>query len=152
MLASQSMMPYRPWTGLSGWDLFSVKCSRVLSLIRFTKQCGPEDKEAVRAAVQNNPGCLMEMEDDGAFGYTALHVAAEKDFREMAELLLSLGANVNVRARNGETPLITAVGERHDVLALLFIAKGADVRLASDDGITALHFAAIENMPTLRRH
>jgi hypothetical protein len=112
------------------------------------KAVGAKDAETVRAMVQLNPRCLLEM-DEGSFGYTPLHTAAEHGFQDMAKLLLALGADVNVRARNGETPLITAVGEHYDKLALFFIAKGADVKASGHDGWTALHFAAIENMPAL---
>jgi hypothetical protein len=107
-----------------------------------------KDKQAVWALVRKNPACLLEMEE-GSFGYTPLHTAAEHGSQEMAELLLTLGADVNIRARNGETPLITAIGEHFHELALFFIAKGADVKVSSLDGETALHFAAIENMPDL---
>jgi uncharacterized RDD family membrane protein YckC len=111
------------------------------------------DAQAVRAAVQNAAACLSETEEDSSgFGFTPLHTACERGFKDMAELLLALGANVNVRARNGETPLITAIaehGKENMDLALFFIAKGADVKASRQDGETALHFAAIENMSNL---
>jgi tetratricopeptide (TPR) repeat protein len=110
-----------------------------------------KDANAVRSLVRNNPACLGDMEQDSD-GFTPLHTACERGFRDMADLLLALGADVNVRARNGETPLITAIAERGDdnlELALLFIARGADVKAASNEGWTALHYAANENMPTL---
>ena len=62
------------------------------------------DKQAVRALVQKNSACLLEMESS-SFGYTPLHKTAERGFQEIADLLLTLGADVNVRARNGETPV-----------------------------------------------
>ena len=36
---------------------------------------------------------------------TALHVAVEKGYRELTELLLKAGAPVGARSGNGETPL-----------------------------------------------
>ena len=126
-----------------------AKDSAVVSAIHYAVRA--RAKQAVRALVQQNPRCLLEMEGDSA-GFTPLHTACERGFQDMADLLLALGADVNVRARNGETPLITAVAERgkdNQSLALFFIASGADVKAANDDGWTALHYAANENMPTL---
>ncbi len=126
-----------------------AKDSAVVSAIHYAVRA--RAKQAVRALVQQNPRCLLEMEGDSA-GFTPLHTACERGFQDMADLLLALGADVNVRARNGETPLITAVAERgkdNQSLALFFIASGADVKVANDDGWTALHYAANENMPTL---
>ena len=129
-------------------------------------------KQTVWALARRNPACLLET--DNLSGYAPLHTAAQNGFKEISNLLLLLGADVNVRAKNGETPLITAVkygssgwtSPRHQMaragfdlksavakhrveLVLFFIAKGADVNATTHDGETALHFAATENMPAV---
>src|SRR5262245_30541383 len=40
---------------------------------------------------------------------TALHLAIEKEYRTLAEMLVKAGAPVNARSGNGETPLHYAV-------------------------------------------
>ncbi len=65
-------------------------------------------------------------------------------FDKIAALLLSNGANVNVKDGKGFTPLhiVSATGKAE--LVQLFISKGADVNAENVDGYTALH-GAVEN-------
>ena len=42
---------------------------------------------------------------DDAYGWTALHWAAVENNKELAELLVANGANVNARDKAGDTPL-----------------------------------------------
>ena len=39
------------------------------------------------------------------YGMTPLHYAAEYGHKDVAELLIAKGANVNARGKNGKTPL-----------------------------------------------
>jgi cytohesin len=55
-----------------------------------------------------------------------LHWAAYEGHKEIAELLISEGADVNAKADGGGTPLHQAAYEGHKEVAELLIAKGAD--------------------------
>ena len=59
------------------------------------------DREAVRAALARKADVNAAQVD----GTTALHWAVERDDVELAELLLSVGARVSARTREGVTPL-----------------------------------------------
>jgi ankyrin repeat protein len=70
-------------------------------------------------------------------GWTPLPFAAGNGHKEIVELLIAEGADVNVKDNNGWTPLHTATKE----IAELLIAKGVDVNAKDDFGRTPLDFA-----------
>ena len=55
--------------------------------------------------------------------------------------LITEGANVNGRNRNGTTPLMIAAAYGHDRAVDLLIEKGANVNCANEEGTTPLMFA-----------
>ncbi len=73
-------------------------------------------------------------------GLTPLHLAAYNELTqpEVLKMLINAGANPNAMTEGGLTPLMyTASVESADIL----IKKGADVKAADKDGMTALHHA-----------
>jgi hypothetical protein len=72
---------------------------------------------------------------------TPLHLAASNDSKSEVELLLSKGANVNVKNDIGWTPLHSAVAQGHKGMAELLLTKGAKVNAKSSNGITPLYWA-----------
>ncbi len=81
-------------------------------------------------------------------GQTPMRNAACFVVPELFEVLVNAeGVDVNVRAKDGTTPMISAVAgsqpsdDKLKILQLL-LTKGADVTLADGEGYTALHFAA----------
>ncbi len=71
-------------------------------------------------------------------GYTSLHHAANHGLNEIAKLLIKKGANVNLKANFGYTPLMIAT---NTVIAELLIKNGANVNATHQYG-TGLHIAA----------
>ena len=90
--------------------------------------------EAVKQHLAN--GADVNAKDDG---WTPLHNAAGYSTKEMVELLISNGANVNAKNDDGWTPLHDAATKE---VAELLIAKGADVEAKDKDNWTPLHKAA----------
>ena len=93
-------------------------------------------------------GTDVNIKDDD--GFTSLYYAAQNGYKEIAELLIEKGADVNVKLESqtakeygmgGATPLRGAVANDHKEMAELLIAKGADVNVKEGLGITLLHFA-----------
>ncbi|MGV8118157.1 MAG: ankyrin repeat domain-containing protein [Candidatus Xenobiia bacterium LiM19] len=71
-------------------------------------------------------------------GFTPLHltVSRRKDTSNAIKELISHGADINVRAKSGETPLFCV---RNIESAETLISSGADVKAKDNEGRTALH-------------
>ncbi|MGY8732999.1 MAG: ankyrin repeat domain-containing protein [Pirellulales bacterium] len=84
---------------------------------------------------------------------TPLHLAATFGHKEIAELLIDKGADVNaVGGLLGWTPLHWAAREGRKEVAELLIAKGADVNAKDEDGKKPLDWADGETADLLRKH
>lgn len=96
----------------------------------------------VKELLDADPG-LVSSKDK--MGKTPLHYAAENDQKDVAELLIDHGADINTRDSNGGfAPIDLALSSYHymDVLELL-VARGADANHTADNGLTPLHEAAL---------
>ena len=112
-------------------------------------------------AVKQHLAAGTDVDKKGStLGSTALHQAARKGHKEIANLLINNGADVNAVTDNGVTPLHTSAGLGHKEIAELLIAKGANVNakvaLGPKQGLTALDAAIERNHPKiadlLRKH
>ena len=68
------------------------------------------DLEGVQAELDN--GVDVDEKDD-LWGRTPLHIAAEEGHKEIAELFIAKGADVNAKTDAGVTPLDDAIGRKH---------------------------------------
>lgn len=76
----------------------------------------------VQALLSEDPD-LVNAEDE-EYGNTPLHYAAQKGFLELAELLLSRGADINARENIGRTPFFRANSAGHKDVADFLRKKG----------------------------
>ena len=76
---------------------------------------------------------------------TPLHYAAIKGHKEVVELLIAAGADVNAKDIDEWTPLHRAADAGHKEVAELLIAKGALVNAKDRVGETPLDFAINKN-------
>ena len=86
-------------------------------------------------------------------GLTALHYAAGAGHKEIAEFLISKGADLNVRDNDGSSPLHNATDYKE--IVELLIAKGADVNAKNKGDSTVLDYvdtAETEIADLLRKH
>lgn len=74
-------------------------------------------------------------------GATPLHNAAFNNNKEMVELLLANGADVNAKDNGGQTPLFYSIYIGKKTTAELLLAHGADVNAKDVGGMTPLHWA-----------
>ncbi len=82
---------------------------------------------------------------------TPLHWATVNGHKEVAELLIAKGADVNAKDAVGNTPLyntilFNAIVEVHKEIAELLIQNGADVNAQDKNGNTPLHLAATSGL------
>ena len=74
---------------------------------------------------------------------TPMHIAARIDHKEIVELLIANGADVNAEEKMGGTPLHYAATTAQKEIVELLIANGGDVNAKDKDGDTPLHGAAL---------
>jgi ankyrin repeat protein len=86
----------------------------------------------------------------GPGGQVPLHLAVMMGKKDVAELLIASGADLNIRTTQGSppfqlpagvTPLYLAAGFGRLDLVTLLLAKGADVNVKDEKGGTALDIA-----------
>ena len=99
------------------------------------------DLEAVRGILAADPGLLQMMDEELR---TPLHFAAESGEVEVAEFLLSQGAEINSEDRGGDTPLHRAVLNGGPEMVGLLLEHGPDLEVQNSYGRTPLHYVARE--------
>ena len=88
-----------------------------------------------------------------ARGWTPLHNAVDSDDKEIVELLVNNGADVNATHNGGGTPLHWAARKGHKQIVELLIANGANVNAQDEDGGTPLFYTSNpEIADLLRKH
>ncbi|XP_033213947.1 ankyrin-3-like [Belonocnema kinseyi] len=74
-------------------------------------------------------GDYTDSELAGKVGYTPLHFAVEAGNETLVQILLSLGANVNVISANSITPLRIAIEKEHAAIVSYLLTAGADIKM-----------------------
>jgi ankyrin repeat protein len=95
-----------------------------------------------------NPKAVVDYRGDGQGpqGSTLLHEAANKGNIESIKLLLSRGADINVRDKIfGRTPLHVAARSNHTDVAELLLSHGALVNAKDDKGLTPLDSVNVDS-------
>ena len=113
---------------------------------RAYSRLGDELTEAVRA---NDAALVRQLCDEkGAdpafadeFGFTCLHLAAKRGYRDVVEALVALGADVNQQGEGATVPLHMAAQFGHLSLVQFMIELGGDVDLVDASGATPLRYA-----------
>lgn len=83
-------------------------------------------------------------------GLTALTEACALGLREIAEMLLAHGADIERADGNGRTPLMHAAVHGDPRLVEMLLQKGANKKIKDSNGITALKYAQGPYMERLR--
>ncbi len=98
--------------------------------------------ERLRDLLASRPDLVNSYSGDGA---TPLGLAAFFGHKDVVELLLDRGAQINTLAKNPAfpfTPLHSAMSAGHKDIVTLLLERGADVNVREGGGMTILHEAA----------
>ncbi|MHC4112341.1 MAG: ankyrin repeat domain-containing protein [Planctomycetota bacterium] len=98
------------------------------------------DLEYTKTTLQENPK-LVNSKDES--GNTPLLLAAIAGNKDLCEVLIANGANLDVQGQNGTALYEATIGNHKDIVELL-INNGANLEAKGQHG-TALHEAAIGN-------
>ena len=107
------------------------------------------------AAADGNIEAVKQHLDAGAdvefdiYGLSVLDLAAGEGHKEIAELLIANGADVNVKDKSGTTLLHNAALKGHKKIVELLIAESADVNAKDNRGRTPLYRAATKEIAEL---
>jgi ankyrin repeat protein len=95
--------------------------------------------DTAKAAVLIDGGVDVNSKDAKGT-YPLMLACSYKDNDKMIELILSKGADPNIRGPNGETPL--GLAAKYSLKAVqMLVEKGADVNAKHEGGFTALRWA-----------
>ena len=75
-----------------------------------------------------------------------INIATKYNHKEIVELLISYGVNLNSISHPGQTSLHYAIKHNYEEIAEILIKNGADLNIRDSYDQTALHFASISNM------
>ncbi|SCO16926.1 related to ankyrin [Fusarium fujikuroi] len=93
----------------------------------------------------------LDINDRSGGNATPLFFACYTKNKEIVELLLDNGADINARS-DGEVPLHISVEEGSDAITEMLISRGADVSVVDNDGRTALNIASMSGNTKAARH
>jgi protein-serine/threonine kinase len=99
------------------------------------KVCSLIDKEQQGEFVAN-------IRFQGLDDFTALHFAAQEGRRDVCNVLIENGANLEARSSIGRTPLHLASLRGHTDVARVLIENGADINCQDEESYTPLHYAS----------
>lgn len=100
------------------------------------------NREELKILLDKEPSLLNAFNSDG---WTPLHLACYFGQVDSAKLLLSLGADIHVKAKNPNEnmPLHAAVANKQIHAVDLLLNNGADVNAKQSGGWTSLHEASL---------
>eukprot|EP00727_Mastigamoeba_balamuthi_P004720 m51a1_g14246 hypothetical protein (281) ;mRNA; r:255450-256508 len=74
-------------------------------------------------------------------GCTALHLACASGAKQVVELLVQRGADLNIKDSNEKTPLYALIDKRLDVLAMWLVHQGANMYVRDRKGFSPYDYA-----------
>ena len=120
----------------------SPSISRKISIHQLVEA---DRAQNIPAVLQRTPALINSHNKEG---YTPLHTACLKGLEECVQVLLQVGMNqspkieINAKDSTGWSPLHCASLNGHLACVELLIQNNADVNAVTNNGSTALHYAA----------
>lgn len=108
--------------------------------------CKVGDFDAVETSLLQNKNLISHI-DPYNNGKTLLHIASENGHKDIVNLIISRGGNLNEKDYDHKTPLMYASENNHNGIFALLVQKGANIHERDHDGSTFLHRAVLHNNP-----
>jgi ankyrin repeat protein len=108
------------------------------AIMKASRQC---NGSTVVAFLLKNGANINDKNVRDTIDQTPLIVAADSGCKDIVEMLLQAGANIEHRNDQGETALISAAQEGHKEIVQMLLDAGANVNQENADGETALDLA-----------
>ena len=128
--------------------LASFACGPAPPCMPLLEAIKQENVEVVREHMESgtDPNKMFVWQGRDLAGASALHLAVSVEHKEIIEVLLENGADINIRARDqhGGTPLHWAAFLGYKQIAETLVEAGADINAPDDDGYRPLD-AALSN-------
>ncbi len=108
-----------------------------------------KNQTAIRQAVKEGAdvNVLLPGRSSSSTLFDYLDLSQRED-RQIADLLLELGFDINLKSENGQTPLMNN-SDRSSINVIYLLENGADVNTVDDNGNTALSIAIRDNDPDI---
>lgn len=131
-------------------------CSILMPPPPLVTATGQGDANLVKALV----GQGVDINAADSKGATSMLIAACKGNNEIAKQLIAAGADVNAavthafecgknKLHKGSTPLMAALANHHDAVALMLLENGADITVVDSNGAGPLVYAALGGDPQI---
>ena len=108
------------------------------AIMKLSRQCNGFN--VIKFLIENGAN-INDKEVRDEIDQTPLIVAAQGGCKDIVEMLLQAGANIEHRNDQGETALISAAQEGHTEIVQMLLDAGSDVNQENADGETALDLA-----------
>ena len=113
----------------------------LVSLFVSTGLLAQESDDLLNKVMRNDIEGVKELIASGAdinqqnkmYGHTPLIIACNYNYVDLAKLLISEGADINIRGKDGSTALIAAAANSQELVEIL-LSKGAEVNAKMKDG------------------
>ncbi|GAB5578878.1 fibronectin type 3 and ankyrin repeat domains protein 1 isoform X1 [Prionailurus iriomotensis] len=86
----------------------------------------------------SSSGIKVDAADTGSGWTPLMRVSAVSGNQRVASLLIEAGADVNMKDKDGKTPLMVAVLNNHEELVQLLLDKGADASVKNENVVSLL--------------
>ena len=133
--------------GFDLFDLFFMTPKEVEKLLfREIRRTAP-NLEKIKVILDSG---LVNLNAKTNWGWTALRTAMYHNRLDIAQLLISYGADVNAKDNIGRTPLHSAAAENSLATAQYLISSGADLEARDNIGYTPLNWAVREDFQEMQ--
>ncbi|GFG25124.1 isoform 2 of receptor-interacting serine/threonine-protein kinase 4 [Aspergillus udagawae] len=120
--------------------------SPVVGLAIMTEDLVDAIKRNDLGGVERVLGQNIHIDKPDKVGNTPLGIAVTLRNETLVRRLLEANASVDARDVKGKTPLMIAVRNGHIEMARLLLEMDADCTVYSDEGLTCLHYATLNNV------